>query len=144
MKKSVEIITHVSLWILFVFFVIMLCKIYLQARPNAPFAQYLSYVVLMELTMGLIFFYTTFFTIQWARKKKKNMVILATILLSLVIVFAFPATNHGFWKMMSSIVPHLMLIFLALLFRRFSDSVNQEKRKQIYTVSNTKSSPVLK
>ena len=136
MKKSVEITAHIFFWIVFILFAVMLSKIYLQARPNAPFAQYLSYVVLMELTMALIFFYTTFFTIQWARKQKKNMVILATILLSLVLVFAFPATHHGFWKMMSSIVPHLMLIFLALIFRRFSDSVNQEKRKQILILFN--------
>ena len=71
--------------------------------------------------MGLIFFYITFFGIPLARKKSSNTVILSAILIVLLIVFAYPATRHGFWQVMSSVVPHIGLIFLALVFRRVSD-----------------------
>jgi len=122
MKKSVEITAHLSLWTFFTLFVVVLCKIYLEAKSDAPFAQHLTYVVFLELIMGLIFFYTTFLAIPWASKQKRNTVILLVILVILLLVFAFPAMQSGIWQVMSSIVPHIMLILLALVFRKLSRS----------------------
>jgi uncharacterized membrane protein YkvI len=121
MKKSIEFLSHLCLWIVFILLVIVQCQMSLQAKPDAPFAQHLSYVVFLELVMGLIFFYTTFFGVPLARKKINNAVILSAILILLLIVFAYPATRFGFWQVMSSVVPHIGLIFLALVFRRVSD-----------------------
>ena len=52
----------------------------------------------------------------------RRRLILAALLLLLLLVFAYPATRFGFWQVMSSIIPHILVIFLALVFRRFSDS----------------------
>ena len=121
MKKSIEIIAHLSLWILFNLLVIVQCQISLQAKPDAPFVQHIPYVVFLELVIGLIFFYTTFFGIPIARKKTNNAVILSAILVLMPIVFAVPATHFGIWQVMSSVVPHIGLICLAIVFRGFSD-----------------------
>ena len=116
MKKSIEIATHIFFWIVFTAFVYMLSRIYLQADPNAPFSQNLFYVIFLELVMGLIFFYTTFFGIPWAKKRIINLLIFSVILISLLLIFAYPATHVGIWEVVSSILPHSMIIFLAGIF----------------------------
>jgi hypothetical protein len=126
MKKSIEITAHLSLWILFLLLVIVQCQVGLQAKPDAPFAQHLPYVVFLELVMGLIFFYTAFFGIPPARRKSSNAFILSAVLLLLLIVFAYPATHFGIWQVMSSVVPHTGLIFLGFVFRGLSDPVSQK------------------
>jgi hypothetical protein len=123
MKKSIEILAHLSLWVLFVLLVIVQCQMSLQSKPDAPFGQHLTYVIFLELIMGIIFFYTTYFGIQLARKKGNNGFILAAVLILLMIVFAWPATHYGIWQVMSSVVPHTGLIFLAVVFRKLSDSM---------------------
>jgi hypothetical protein len=123
MKKSIEFISHALLWILFSLLVLVYCKHYFQLKPDVPAASHLPYIVFMELIMGLIFFYTTFFGIPRARRKPVNMVILAAILIILLTVFAYPAISHGSLQVMSSVIPHLMLILLAIVFRGFSDGL---------------------
>jgi hypothetical protein len=126
MKKSVEIFAHLFLWIMFTLLVLIFCKLYFQAKPDAPAAMHLPYIVFLELVMGLIFFYTTFFGIPLARRKTLNVVILSGLLLFLLLVFAYPAIRHGSLQVMSSLVPHLGIIFLAIVFRRLSEaSVNR-------------------
>jgi len=121
MKKSIEIVTHLVLWGVFVLLVITYSELYLLASPDAPFAPHFNYVVFLELIMGLIFFYTTFFGIRLTRGKYMNGIILGAVLLLLLLIFAYPAMSHGFWQVMSSIIPHLALIILAVIFRRLSD-----------------------
>jgi hypothetical protein len=123
MKKSTGILAHVSFWILFTSFAFTLSKIYLEAKPDAPFSNHLFYVIFLELAMGMIFFYTTFLCISWALKNKANTIILVAILLILLIFFALPAIHFGFWQVMSSIIPHTFIIFFAIIFRKFSDFV---------------------
>jgi len=130
MKKSIEILTHLFFWVLFTAFAIMLSKIYLEAKPDAPFATHFTYVIFLELVMGLIFFYVTFFGILWARKSKSNQIILGAILLVLLLSFAVPAMEFGLWQVMSSIIPHIFVIFLAYVFRTFSDSFEFKQVKQ--------------
>jgi LytS/YehU family sensor histidine kinase len=117
----------------------MLSKVYLQAKPDASFSNHLLYVIVLELIMGLIFFYTTFFGIKWVRNKKINLAILTTILLVLLVFFAIPAMKVGIWQVMSSVIPHVIVIFLAILFRKFSDSIRLEQEKQSLILQNTKS-----
>jgi len=128
MKRSIEILSHLFFWVLFTAFAVMLSKLYLEAKPDAPFAPHFTYVIFLEVVMGLIFFYTTFFCLPWARKNSTNLIILAAILLALVLFFAFPAMKFGIWQIMSSIIPHVLVIFLAYIFRIFSDSI---KLKQV-------------
>ena len=123
MKRSIEILSHLFFWVLFTAFAVMLSKLYLEAKPDAPFASHFTYVIFLEVAMGLIFFYTTFFCIPWARKKSTNQIILGAILLFLLVFFAFPAMKFGMWQVMSSIIPHILVIFLAYIFRMFSDAV---------------------
>lgn len=123
MKRSIEILSHLFFWVLFTVFAVMLSKVYLEAKPDAPFASHFTYVIFLEVVMGLIFFYTTFLAIPWARKNSANLTILVAILLFLLLFFAFPAIKFGFWQVMSSIIPHLILVFLAIIFRIFSDSI---------------------
>ncbi len=123
MKKSIEISAHIFFWIVFTLSVITLCEIYLKVKPDAPFSQHFPYVVFLELIMGLIFFYTTFFTVPWVRKQKKNLIILIAILVLLLLLFAYPAFHFGIWQVMSSLMPHIMLIFLALVFRGFREPI---------------------
>jgi LytS/YehU family sensor histidine kinase len=139
MKKSVEIIAHIFFWIVYTAFMIMLAKIFQQAKPDAPFSQHLSYVAFLALIMGLILFYTTFLGIPLAGKNKWNPFFLSSILLFLVVFFAIPAMSHGIWQVMSSIIPHIIIIFLAFVFRSFSDSLKLEKEKQELLLQNTKS-----
>ena len=121
MKRSVEITVHVLFWVLFTAVAVMLSKLYLEAKPDAPFAPHFTYVITLEVVMGLIFFYTTFFCLSWARKNGTNTAILGLILLALTLFFAFPAMKFGMWQVMSSVIPHVFLIFLAWIFRHFSD-----------------------
>lgn len=140
MKKSIQIAVHAFFWVVFTAFVYMLCKVYLEAAPNAPFSQHLFYVIFLEVVMGLIFFYVTFFGIPWSRKKKANLVALIFILLFLLLFFASPAImRFGFWQVMSSLIPHVVVIFLAVIFRKFSDSIRLEQEKQTLLLQNTKS-----
>ena len=117
MKISIEITAHVFFWTMFTVLTFVYSKIYLEAVPNARFAPHLNYVVFLELVMGLIFFYTTFFDIPWAKKKQSNLLILSAILLGLLLVFAYPAMQIGMLQILSSLIPHVLLIFLAILFR---------------------------
>ncbi len=117
MKKSIEIIAHIALWILFTLLVLVLSKLYFQVRPDVPAAMHLGYIVFLELAMALIFFYATFFGIPLARKTGTGTFILAVILLILLLVFAYPAMSHGTLQVMSSVVPHLLIILLAIVFR---------------------------
>jgi hypothetical protein len=117
MKKSIEISVHLFFWILFTATVFILSKIYLEAKPDAPFSNHFLYVIFLELFMGVLFFYTTYFCIPWALKKQSNAYILAAILLLLLLFFAFPAMKFGILQIMSSIIPHAFLIFLAKIFR---------------------------
>ena len=130
MKKSVEIVTHLILWVVFVLLVLTYSKLYLLASPEAPFAQHFNYVVFLELVMGLIFFYTTFVGIRLARGKFINQGFLATLLLLFLLFFAWPAMKHGFWQVMSSIIPHLAVIFLAFIFSTLSDNGKLANEKQ--------------
>lgn len=121
MKRSVEITVHVIFWVLFTAVTVMLSKLYLEAKPDAPFAPHFTYVITLEVVMGLIFFYTTFFCLPWARRNGTNTAILVAILLALTLFFAFPAMKFGMLQVMNSVIPHVFLIFLAFIFRRFSD-----------------------
>jgi len=121
MKRSVEITVHVLFWVLFTAFAVLLSKMYLEAKPDAPFAAHFTYVITLEVVMGLIFFYTTYFCLPWAKKSGTNTIILIVILLALTLFFAFPAMKFGMLQVMSSVIPHVFLIFLAWIFRHFSD-----------------------
>jgi purine-cytosine permease-like protein len=127
MKKSIEISVHLTFWLLITAFAVMLSKVYLEAKPDAPFASHFLYVIFLEVVMGLIFFYVTFFGIPWTEKKKANLVALVLILLFLLLFFAFPAMKFGFLQVMSSVIPHIIIIFLAFIFRKFSDAVKPER-----------------
>ena len=139
MKKSVEIIAHIFFWLIFTAFVIILSQIYLQAKPESALSNHFFYLVFLELVMSLILFYTTFLGISLAGRNKKSLIILAAIILSLLIFFAIPATRHGLWETLSSLIPHIIVIFLAIVFRRFSDSIRLEREKQELLLQNTQS-----
>ena len=138
MKKSIEIAAHIFFWIVFTLFVFMLSKIYLQADPNAPFSQNLVYVVFLEVVMGMIFFYLTFFGLVWTKNKPFKLLVLLMGLVALLLLFAYPATRVGRWEVVSSILPHTIVIFLAGIFRKFSDSIKLEQEKQSLQLQNTK------
>ncbi len=123
MKKFAEISIHLFFWILFTTVVFVLSKIYLEANPDAPFSNHFTYVIFLEVFMGVIFFYTTYFCIPWAKKKQTNALILTIILLFLLMFFAYPAMKIGVLQVMSSIIPHLLLIFVAILLKLYSISV---------------------
>jgi len=139
MKKSVEFAVHLFFWVVFTAFVYMLCRIYLEASPNAPFQQHLTYVIFLEVVMGLLFFYTTFFGLPWSKRRPGRLAALSAILLFLLLFFAYPATRFGIWQVMSSLIPHVIVIFLAVIFRRFSDSIRLEREKQELVIHQTKS-----
>lgn len=143
MKKSIEISVHLLFWIVFAAFAFMLSKIYLQAKPDAQFGNHLLYVISLEVVMGLIFFYTTFFGIRWARKSISRYLILSAVLLFLLFFFAYPAMSFGIWEVLSSIIPHVIVIFLAVIFRRFSDYIRLEQEKQALLLQNTQSEVAL-
>jgi two-component system, LytTR family, sensor kinase len=134
MKRSVEILVHLFFWIAFVALTWMLTQVYLLAVPDAPFSKHLGYVIFLELIMGLVFFYLTFFGIRWAGKRKGRVVTLGITLLCLLAFFAYPAVKHGTVPVMSSILPHIVLIFLALIFRKYSDiqRMENEKKEQLF------------
>jgi len=139
MRRSAEVTAHVFFWIVFTLFVFMLSKIYLQAKPDAEFSRHLYYVVFQELVMGLILFYTTYLGIAMTRGRNRRKLVLAAILFVMLLFFAYPATRFGIWQVMSSLIPHILVIFLAVVFRRFSDSVKLEKEKQLLLLQNTQS-----
>lgn len=120
MKKSVQISAHVALWVFFILTVLFQSKLFLEAKPDAEFGQHLSYVLFLEVVMGLVFFYTTFILFPWARKSTVNSFILGAILLLLLLIFAFPAMKIGLWQVLSSVIPHLNLIFLGWVFRNLT------------------------
>jgi hypothetical protein len=130
MKKSIEIAAHLILWVVFFLLVITYSKLYLLASPDAPFASHFNYVVFLELMMGLICFYITFLGIPYTRGKRKSKLLLTALLLLLLLVFAYPAISHGFWQVMSSFIPHISVIFLALIFRKLSDNGKLAIEKQ--------------
>lgn len=123
MKKFTEISIHLFFWILFTAIVSVLGKIYLEAKPDAPFANHFTYVIFLEVFIGVVFFYTTYFCIPWAQKKQSNALILTIILLFLLLFFAFPAMKIGVLQVLSSIIPHMLLIFFALFLKLYSVSV---------------------
>ena len=137
MKSSVEIIAHIFFWITFTAFVVILSQIYFQASPDSALSQHFTYLVFIELIMALILFYTTFLGINFARRNKKYLIIFVAILFFQLAFFAFPASRHGMWEVLSSLVPHIIVIFLAIIFKRFSDSIKLEKEKQDLLLQNT-------
>ncbi len=139
MKKPLEILAHIFFWLIFTAFVVIMTQIFLQAKPDPVIAQRSGYLVFVEVAMALILFYTTFFGIPPARKSTRNIIILSAILLLQLAFFAWPATRHGKWEVMSSLIPHIIVIFLAVVFRKFSDSVRLEKEKQDLLLQNTQS-----
>lgn len=139
MKRSVEIVVHIFFWLILTAFVVILSQIYLQARPDSALAQHFFYLVFLELSMALILFYTTFLGLPLARKNKRSLISLVAILLFLLTLFAYPAIRHGIWPVLSSLIPHLIVIFLAVVFRRLSDSIRLEKEKQELMLKNAQS-----
>ena len=139
MKKSVEITAHIFFWIIFTAFVIILSQLYMQVKPDSALSRHFLYLVSLELIMALILFYTTFLGIPHARRNKRSLIILAALLLFLLVFFAWPATRHGIWEVLSSLIPHIIVVFLAVVFRRFSDSIRLEKEKQELLLQNTQS-----
>ncbi|MCU0408462.1 MAG: hypothetical protein MUD02_05890 [Bacteroidales bacterium] len=125
MKKSTEISAHILFWILFTLQVFSQARLFLEAKPDAPFGQSFVWVILLELTMGLIFFYTTFLAVPRARKSKGNLAALSAVLLILLLVFAWPAMQIGSVQVISSVAPHLQLILLAVIFRNSSVATKQ-------------------
>jgi hypothetical protein len=117
MKKPVEISAHLILWILFALMVLVNSKLYLEAKPDAPFSEHLSYVVFLEILIGAIFFYSTYIGLTWAARKSANSLVLVCVLFLLLVIFAVPAFKFGIWQILSSMVPHIVLILIALLFR---------------------------
>ena len=124
MNKSIEIVAHLFLWILFTLLVLVFSKLYFQVKPDVPAAMHLPKIVFLELAMGLIFFYTTFFGIPLARKRTSSLAIITVILLFLLVVFAYPAISHGTLQVLSSVIPHLMIILIAVVFRSLSDTLS--------------------
>jgi two-component system LytT family sensor kinase len=139
MKRSVEIIAHIFFWIVFTAFVVILNQIYLKASPQSALSLHFYYLAFLELIMALILFYTTFIGIPLARRNKMNLIILSAILILMLAFFAYPATRHGLWEVLSSLIPHIIVIFLAVVFRKFSDSIRLEKEKHELLLQNTQS-----
>jgi LytS/YehU family sensor histidine kinase len=138
-RKRIELLFHIFFWIVFAAFAIILSKIYLQVKPEAPFGQHLFTVITIEVVMGMIFFYVTFFGYPWAKRKKRYLVILSLILFFLLLFFALPATRFGLWEVMSSVIPHVAVILIAFVFRKFSDSIKLEQEKQTLLLQRTQS-----
>lgn len=139
MKKFTEIIAHIFFWITFTAFVVILSQIYLLAKPDSALSQHFTYLVSLELIMALILFYTTFIGIPLARRNSKSLIILVVILLFILSFFAYPASRQGRLEILSSLIPHIIVIFLAVVFRKYSDSIRLEKEKQDLLLQNTQS-----
>jgi two-component system, LytTR family, sensor kinase len=136
MQKSGELLVHILFWIAFTSLTYILLLLYLRAVPEAPFAKHLAYVIFLEVAMGLIFFYITFYGIRWAGRSKPRISILVSILLILLLVFTIPAMKIGIVEVLSSIVPYLILIFLGGIFRSYSDSQKLEAEKKELLLQN--------
>jgi len=139
MKRSAEILVHFFFWIAFVALTWILTRVYLKADPDAPFSNHLGYVIFLEWIMGLLFFYITFFGIRWAGKRKGRFAILAITLICLLVFFAYPALSHGVIPVVSSLIPHIVLVFLALIFRKYSDVLRMENDKKELLFQNVQS-----
>lgn len=122
MRKSLEIPAHLIMWILFATMVVVNGSLYLELKPDAPFAGHFSYVIFLDVLLGAIVFYTTFLLLPWAERKSSNSFIMGLLLAVLLIIFAFPAFKIGMLQALSSIVPHLSLIMLAIFFRKLFKS----------------------
>ena len=122
MKTSTVVLTHLLFWIFFTAVTVIQSSIYLEAKPDSPFGNHFFYVNFLEVIMGTIFFYITYFGLVWAQKKNGNMIILIIALLLLLLLFAFPATKIGLLQVMSSVIPHLFFLFLGIVFRLISYS----------------------
>jgi hypothetical protein len=118
MKKSIEIPFHALLWVLIATLTLIQAELFLKVSSDAAFADRLSFVIFLDIVISLIFFYSTYMAFPWVSKSKKNQLILTAILLMLLIIFALPAMNCGLWQVLSSLVPHLVLILLAIVFRK--------------------------
>ena len=127
MKKSIVVLFHLIFWTLFSAVTVIQSELFLEAKPDAPFASHFFYVNFLEVFMGLIFFYVTYFSLPWAVKKTGNGITLAAILLFLLLFFAFPAMKIGLLQVMSSVIPHLFLIFLGIIFRLLSGGFRLEQ-----------------
>lgn len=118
MKKSIEIPFHALLWIIFATITLVQAELFLQHVPDAPFAKHFSFAVGLDIFIGLIFFYTTYLALPWAEKTSTNQTVLVILLLALLIIFAIPAMKIGILQVLSSIIPHIVLILLAIIFRK--------------------------
>jgi hypothetical protein len=117
MKKSLEIPAHLILWILFAVTILINSHLFLEAKPGAAFSQHFTYVVFLDIVIGAAFFYITYVSLPWAGRTPGNSIVFAAIMLLLLILFAIPAFKIGIWQVLSSIVPHTIMILLAVIFR---------------------------
>lgn len=139
MKKSIVIASHIFWWITLGVILEVFSVLFLQAVPNAPFAGHLFPMVTGGLVIGAIFFYAAFFLIPWARKSKRNLMISLGALLLLILSFSFREYQWGFFAVMRSTLPPLVILFLAFIFRKYSDSVKLEEEKHDLVLKNTRS-----
>ena len=124
----------------FTAFVVILSQIYLQAKPDSALSQHFTYLVSLELIMALILFYTTFLGIPLARRNRKSLDHSCQPFFFASCSF-FAYSGHPSWIMgdLELPDPHIIVIFLAVVFRRFSDSIRLEKEKQDLLLQNTQS-----
>lgn len=118
MKKSIEIPFQAMMWLIYAVMLLVQSKLFLEVAPNAPFGQQLSLVIILDVLYSAIFFYITYFCLPWALKSKQNQTILGVILFALCTLFAIPALQIGIWQVLSSVVPHISFVLLAIGFRK--------------------------
>lgn len=118
MKKSIEIPFQATMWLIYAVMLLVESKLYLEVAPNAPFGQQLGLVILLDVLYSAICFYVAYFCLPWALKSKGNQTILGVVLFALITLFAIPAINIGIWQVLSSVVPHLAFVLLAIGFRK--------------------------
>jgi len=118
MKKSFEIPFQAIMWFIYAVMLLVNSKLYLEVAPNAPFGQQLGFVIFLDVLLSAICFYVTYFCLPWALKSIVNKAILGVILLALLTLFAIPAFNIGIWQVLSSVVPHVAFVLLAIGFRK--------------------------
>lgn len=138
-KRTFEIAIHLIFWVVFTALIYTQSQMYLRANPDAPFSKHLARVISFEVFMVLLFFYITYYGLSWAKRRRKNLVVLSAVLFILLLFFALPAMRIGFWEVMSSIIPHILVIFLAVIFRKYSDSLQLENEKQALKIQNVQS-----
>jgi hypothetical protein len=118
MKKSIEILFHAMMWLLYAVILLAQSKLYLEVAPKAPFGQQLGLVIFLDVLYSSIVFYVTYFCLPWALKSKGNQTILGIILFALLTLFAIPALQIGIWPTLSSVAPHIAFVLLAIVFRK--------------------------